>query len=131
MMIFSLALLNLNRHHLSLATRNQRECKRLPFFIMGYFVYVLYSASLNRFYIGQTNNMKARLERHNTSDGFYTSRGKPWELIWSCKKPTRSDAVKLERKLKNLSKARLKSFMLKYSDDISEICKIEWLRNFE
>ncbi|MBZ5511264.1 MAG: GIY-YIG nuclease family protein [Acidobacteriia bacterium] len=47
-----------------------------------YFVYILWSASGQRFYIGIGENPDARLRQHNdgTSRG-WTSRHRPWELV--------------------------------------------------
>ncbi|WP_410266623.1 GIY-YIG nuclease family protein [Cyclobacterium sp.] len=33
---------------------------------MENFVYILYSASLDRFYVGQTQDLETRLQRHNS-----------------------------------------------------------------
>jgi len=63
-------------------------------------VYILYSRSLNRYYIGHSSNLEDRLERHNRGRSKYTKGGKPWELIWVMVCDTRSEAMKLERKIK-------------------------------
>ena len=81
---------------------------------MSYFVYVLYSVSTDTYYKGQTNDLKSRISRHNRGYENYTSKGRPWSLVWYTSKETRSDARKLERKLKNLSVERLKLFIRKY-----------------
>ncbi len=84
-----------------------------------YFTYVLYSAKLNFFYKGHTNDITDRFERHNSGLESFTQKGVPWILLWYTKKSTKSEAYKLEVKLKNLSQSRLVDFMLKHSDDIS------------
>jgi len=82
-----------------------------------YFVYILFSKKLQKYYIGQTNNIKNRLQQHNSGESNYTSRGIPWEFKWYTMKNTRSEAIILERKLKNLSQQRLLLFMEKYNHD--------------
>ena len=64
------------------------------------FVYILHSKSLDKYYTGQTNNLKDRLHRHNSGWQKHTKKGIPWKLVWSefCK--TREEAVKLESKIK-------------------------------
>ena len=86
---------------------------------MSNYVYILYSKKLGSFYRGQTNDLKDRLLRHNGKRVSSTKNGSPWILIWTTKKANRSEAVKLETKLKNLGYKRLIEFMLKYKDEIT------------
>ncbi len=83
-----------------------------------YFVYILYSERLAKFYIGQTNNLTERLTRHNSGYEAFTSKGVPWILKWTTEKATRSEAMILEKKLKNLSQKRLSAFINKYSSTV-------------
>ena len=85
---------------------------------MHYFVYILYSARIDRYYIGQTNDLEGRFLRHNRGYERYTSTGVPWELIWKTTKPSRVEAIRLERKLKNLSRRRLIVFIEKYLGEV-------------
>lgn len=81
---------------------------------MIFFVYVLKSPGFDRYYVGQTVDIKSRLARHNKGHEKSTSPYVPWELFWLGTKLTRAEAMDLERKLKNLSRVRLENFMLKY-----------------
>jgi putative endonuclease len=83
-------------------------------FFMTFFVYILFSAGSDKFYIGQTNNVAGRLRRHNAGTEKATQPYVPWELCWFIEKPSRSEAMALEKKLKNLSKERLRKFIEKY-----------------
>ncbi|HRE74339.1 MAG TPA: GIY-YIG nuclease family protein [Flavobacteriales bacterium] len=80
-----------------------------------YFVYILYSAQHDKFYIGQTNDLEDRLKRHNSGQVDATKPYLPWEMLIRIEKDTRSEAMILEKKLKNLSKERLRLFIEKYS----------------
>jgi len=80
-----------------------------------YFVYILFSESHNRFYIGQTNNLTDRFERHNAGYVSSTEPYRPWKIVFHCEKPDRAAAMALEKKLKNLSKKRIELFIQKYS----------------
>jgi putative endonuclease len=82
---------------------------------MQFFVYILYSPSFDKYYIGQTANITDRLYRHNSGFEKSTSPYIPWKMIWSTEKPTRGEALVLEKKLKNLSKDRILQFIQKYS----------------
>jgi len=86
---------------------------------MAYYVYILYSNSKDTFYRGQTNNVEKRLIKHNAGYEIYTVKGKPWTLIWYTEKKTRSEALRLEKKLKNLDRQRLIDFIKKYEDGIA------------
>ncbi len=63
-------------------------------------VYILYSKKLDGYYVGQTNNIERRLKVHKTGGKKYTSRGIPWILVKSYKCNSRSEAVRLETKIK-------------------------------
>ena len=80
---------------------------------MKYFVYILYSEDFDKFYIGQTESIEARILRHNSGTEKATHPYRPWKIIWHTEKSSRAEAMLLERKLKNLSKERLKIFIAK------------------
>ncbi len=82
---------------------------------MQYYVYILYTEKFDKFYIGQTNNIFDRLQRHNSGSEKATKPYVPWILLWYTEKPSRAEAMILEKKLKNLSKERLHQFIQKYS----------------
>jgi putative endonuclease len=85
---------------------------------MDFYVYIIYSVKLGRFYIGQTNNVEERFQRHNSGYEAYTSKGLPWILCWFACKSDRKSAVQLELKLKNLSKERIIKFIENYSEGV-------------
>jgi len=78
-------------------------------------VYIIFSEKFNRFYIGQTNDFDQRFQRHNSGMEKATSPYKPWSKIMVIDKTTRSEAIILEKKLKNLNTEDLKKFINKYS----------------
>lgn len=71
-----------------------------------YWVYVLKSASSGKIYIGQTENLILRLDRHN---GLLASKKKsytklntgPWVIVYKENLQTRPEAIKRERFLKS------------------------------
>jgi putative endonuclease len=79
-----------------------------------YYVYILFSSVSSRYYIGQTSNVANRMQRHNSGYEKSTAPYAPWKLVLSLEKPTRSEAVILERKLKNLNTKDLELFIAKY-----------------
>jgi putative endonuclease len=83
-----------------------------------YYTYLLYSAALDRFYRGSTQNLDERIRRHNAAMEPATTPGVPWVMIWATPKPDRSSAQKLEYQLKNLNRERLLHFVRKYDNGI-------------
>ena len=72
-------------------------------------LYILYSKKFDKFYIGQTNNLAARLDDHNTSDkSTYTSKYRPWELICTLEFNSRGLAMKAEKYLKKKPRSYIK-----------------------
>ena len=66
-------------------------------------VYVLHNAKVHKIYIGQTSNLKARLNNHNLKLGnHYTAKFEgEWKMIYKEDFSTRSEAIKLEKQLKS------------------------------
>ncbi|WP_309843622.1 GIY-YIG nuclease family protein [Flavobacterium sp. 2755] len=65
-----------------------------------FFVYILYSITKEKFYIGQTNDIEDRLRRHNSGQSLSTKSGAPWNIIYTIQLNSRSEAVALETKIK-------------------------------
>jgi putative endonuclease len=65
-----------------------------------FFVYILHSEEFDTYYIGQTADVKERLKRHNNGEVNSTKPYKPWKPVLSIDKPTRSEAMALEKKIK-------------------------------
>jgi putative endonuclease len=74
----------------------------LPFFIPMHYVYILYSESKDRFYVGETAHLEGRLEQHNA--GFYknasTKVAKDWINYLTIECEGRSHALKVESFIK-------------------------------
>ena len=65
-----------------------------------YFVYIVHSVKLDKFYIGYTADIQDRLSKHNRSKKGFTSNGKPWELVYSEEFDTKKEALLREAQLK-------------------------------
>jgi putative endonuclease len=59
-------------------------------------------------YVGYTNNIKLRLEKHNTNKGAKSTKGYKWLLIYSKKFKTKIEAMSFEYKLKKNKNERKK-----------------------
>ncbi len=68
-----------------------------------FYVYVLKSMKDSRYYIGQTNNVLARLKIHNLGKVLSTKARKPFTLVGYQSYKTRNEARWVEYNLKNHS----------------------------
>ena len=46
-------------------------------------MYILYSDSLNKYYVGACIDMERRLREHNIGHSKFTKTGIPWKLVYS------------------------------------------------
>ncbi len=67
-----------------------------------FYTYILYTEKFDRFYIGQTNNLDNRIERHNNGYVKSTKAYIPWEIVYSEAFQTRALATQREKQLKKL-----------------------------
>ncbi|SHJ81701.1 GIY-YIG nuclease family protein [Pseudozobellia thermophila] len=67
---------------------------------MAFFAYILYSATLDRYYVGSTQDMSVRLEEHLKNHRGFTSKAKDWEVKYTESHPTRSEALRREGQIK-------------------------------
>jgi putative endonuclease len=77
-------------------------------FFMPYFVYILYSDNLRRFYTGTTDNVDERLNQHNSAkyrDSF-SVKGIPWDLFFEIECETSRQAYHLEKFIKRMKSSR-------------------------
>ena len=89
---------------------------------MKFFVYILESELDYSFYIGQTSNIEERIKSHNKGLNRYTRVKKPWKLIYKEECSSRSEAMKLEKRLKSWKK---REALLKYIKNSSG-CSAAW-----
>ena len=102
------------------------------FLMAEFFVYILKSTSTGKFYIGQTQSLEERLKAHQEGNSTYTKNKGPWTLMAYQVCHSRSEAVVLERKLKNFkSRERLEKWitdmngpvMPKHDEDPRNTCQ--------
>jgi len=67
-------------------------------------VYVLYSPSFDKIYVGFSSELEARIQSHNVlATKGYTVRFRPWNLIYTEAYSTKAEAMKREKELKSSS----------------------------
>jgi len=67
---------------------------------MSYFGYILRSSVNGQYYVGQTSDIIRRVALHNAGRVDSTKRYLPWELVYSVKFDSRSEAIAWEQKTK-------------------------------
>ena len=65
-----------------------------------YYVYLIRSESLDQFYIGQTDDLRRRIEQHQKGESEWTKRAEDWRLVYYEAFTSRKLAIIRERKLK-------------------------------
>ena len=77
---------------------------------MVYYVYLIKTLDgyLNKSYVGYTNDLKNRIEKHNKNLGAKSTKGYKWELVYKQKFFSKKKALSFEYKLKKDRKERLK-----------------------
>ncbi len=74
---------------------------------MTFIVYILFSESKNKFYIGFTSNLDERLVRHNQKSKGFTGNVNDWQIVYTEHYPTKELAHKRELRIKSW-KSRIK-----------------------
>ena len=89
---------------------------------MKYRTYILYSVSLDKFYIGHTGDQLAeRLRRHLSDHDGFTSKAKDWTITYFEEFETKTEAYARERQIKNWkSKKLIKQLIDKHTSTGSE-----------
>ena len=65
------------------------------------YTYVIYSAILDRYYVGHTqDSIEERLRKHISNHDGYTSKAKDWELVFSKAFDSKKEAHAFERQIK-------------------------------
>ena len=88
---------------------------------MYYYVYLIKATNpgINKSYVGYTNNIKLRLNKHNSSKGAKSTRGYKWLLIYSKKFKSKNNAMSFEYKLKKNQSERKKILEKFYNENIN------------
>ncbi len=73
----------------------------LFFWLIVYYFYILFSQSLNRYYIGHSHNVYERLKKHNTNHKGFTGKTMDWKIVYTEIFNSKSEAYARERQVKN------------------------------
>jgi len=65
-----------------------------------YFVYIIYSSKIDKYYIGFTSDINDRLAKHNRKSKGFSNAGRPWKLVYSERFVTKKEAMSREKQIK-------------------------------
>ena len=85
----------------------------MPLFFMKYYLYILKSETVPKYYTGISQNPLRRLEYHNSKEKGFTSRYRPWSLVFEKEYPTKSEANEAEKKIKSWKSRKMIEKLLK------------------
>ncbi len=88
-----------------------------------HFVYILYSSKIDRYYVGQTYDVQARLVKHNTNyyENKWTAKGKPWVLYLSIECDTKAQALQIEGHIKKMKSRKYIENLTRYEEIIARL----------
>ena len=65
-----------------------------------YYVYILYSAYLDKYYVGYTSDISGRLRRHLSNHKGFTGSAPDWKVVYTESYPSKEAAYLRERQIK-------------------------------
>jgi len=68
---------------------------------MSFHVYILYSETVQQYYVGHTDNLEDRFYRHTNSGSKATKKAKDWKLVHAELFETKAEAYRREMEIKN------------------------------
>lgn len=77
--------------------------------------YILQSDKTGKYYIGSTENLDARIKRHNEGRNKSTKSDRPWRIVYKETFPVKQDAYRREMEIKSYKGGNaFKKLVLKY-----------------
>ena len=73
-------------------------------YIYMHYLYIIYSPKVNKFYVGETDNIALRLLKHNNHsyEGSFTKIAEDWEVVMSFECSSKSQSLSLEKFIKRM-----------------------------
>jgi putative endonuclease len=72
-----------------------------------HYLYILKSGTADRYYVGNSLSPHRRLEYHNTFEKGFTSRYRPWKIVFTKEFPSKAEAHAAETKIKGWKSRRM------------------------
>ena len=79
----------------------------------NFFVYILYSQFLDKYYVGYTSDLEKRIFEHNNGISSFTAKSSDWVLKYSVAYPDREAAMAREKEIKNKKSRKYIEWLIK------------------
>ena len=87
-----------------------------------FYTYIIYASSIDKFYIGASNNPEQRLQKHNNKNKGFTNRACDWKIVFLKKFDTFNEALAFEMKIKSWkSKVKINKLILSAENALNDI----------
>jgi putative endonuclease len=88
---------------------------------MPHYCYIIYSPSIDKFYVGQTSDFTNRLEMHNKGFSTFTAQTKDWilHLLIICE--NESIALKVEAHIKSMKSRKYFHDLSRYPEMVTKL----------
>jgi putative endonuclease len=111
------------------APPSEGKMQIFPFFNslqMAHLVYIIYSDSIDKFYVGETVNVAERLNQHNVGvyKAAFSKQATDWQLFWSIGCHSRSQALKIEKHIKKMRNRKYFENLIKYPEISQKLLKL-------
>jgi putative endonuclease len=93
---------------------------------MNFFCYILYSKSINRYYVGYTSDLEERIKLHNSGyfgGRSYTFKASDWDLFLLISCESAEKAVFIESRIKKMKSRKYIENLKKYPEMIEKILR--------
>jgi putative endonuclease len=80
-----------------------------------FYLYIIYSAKLDKYYINYTENVEIRLQQHNSGISNFTSKASDWVCLYHEIFNTREEAMARERYMKSMKRRNYIEALIKSS----------------
>ena len=81
-----------------------------------YYVYILYSERLTKYYIGYSDDVEARFKKHLTNHKGFTGKAKDWKIVYTEFFDRKEDAIKRELQIKSWKSKRMTEKLISQSN---------------
>ena len=83
---------------------------------MKFYLYILYSEKLNKYYIGSTENLGERIKKHNSNHKGFTGGAGDWRYMYTEEYSSKTESMKREREIKSWKSRKLIENLISKSD---------------